>query len=219
MSPACRRFFALALLASTLPLSTAAAGDWPEGLSAQPRFSELAGAIVVNWTVTNTSDSPFAPGTVPIHYSCGNGEVEVINHYFPSALLPGASVSDGDHFLCVAKNGVVSLNVEALDSGFTASDSLIYLMACDQAAKKQLELTWQPKGFYTFKTEEGVSGVVARAVLDDETLLKTACAEFGPPSGETLERVKNWFRDVIFMREGDPEQGYTSEQGHTGSRG
>jgi len=96
-------------------------------------------------------------------------------------------------------------------------------MPCDRAAKKQVELTWNAKGFYDFKSEEGVKGVVARAVLDDETLLKTACAEFGPPRGDVLQRVQKWFEQQIFSRPGDEEQGYSppgnTEKGHTGTRG
>ena len=199
------------------------AGDWPEGVTATPRFSKLQEAVIVNWTVVNRGDKPLALGGVRIHYTCGNGEVEVIDHFYPSAILPGASTSDGDHFLCVAKHGVVSLNVETPQGGSSAADSLIYLMPCDRAAKKQVELTWQPKGFYTFKTEDGAKGVVARAVLDDATLMETACGEFGPPKGEPLQRVQTWFREQIFSRPGDPEQGYSTpgdtKQGHTGSRG
>ncbi len=193
--------------------SPALAGNWPAGVSAKPHFSKLQEAVIVNWTVVNTGKEPLALGGIRIHYTCGNGEVEVIDHFYPSAILPGATTSDGDHFLCVAKHGVASLFVESPQGGSSAADRLIYLMPCDRAAKKQVEMTWQPKGFYTFETEDGVSGVVARAVLDDATLMKTACGEFGPPQGELLHRVQKWFREQIFSRSGDSNQGYTGTRG------
>ena len=63
----------------------------------------------------------------------------------------------------------------------------------------------------------------ARAVLDDATLMETACGEFGPPQGELLQRVQKWFHEQIFSRPGDAERGYSTpgntKQGHTGSRG
>lgn len=209
MSPACRRLLAFVLFAFTLPLSTAVAGDWPEGLSAKPRFSNLEGAVVVNWTVTNTGKTPFAPGTVRLHYACGNGETEAVNHFYPSTLLPGASESDGDHFLCLGKGGVVSFSVEDISEGSSTAHRLIYLMPCDRAAITQMHLTWNAKGFYDFKTDDGTSGIVARDVLDDGTLMKTACREFGPPAGELRQRVEDWFHKQIFSRPGDRKMGYT----------
>jgi hypothetical protein len=200
--------FALLLLC-VFALSPALAGDWPEGLAAKPRFSKLAEAAVVTWTVTNVSDKPFAPGTVPVHYACADGETDVVNHFFPSSIMPGASESDGDHFLCVGRGPVVSLAVQSLEGGTSAGSSLIYLMPCNRGATTQLELTWNDKGFYDFETEDGVKGVVARAVLDDETLMKTACTEFGPPQGQPLQNVRDWFGKWVFSRAGDRKQGYT----------
>lgn len=205
-------------LAFAFAFSPALAGDWPEGIRAAPTFSKLQEATIVNWTVTNTGDAPLAPGGIRIHYTCGNAEVEVITHEYMSTILPGASTSDGDHFLCVAKHGVASLFVETPAGGSSGADKLIYLMPCDRAAEKQVELTWNAKGFYNFETEDGVKGVVARAILDDATLMKTACGEFGPPQGEMQQRVKDWFRGQIFSRPGDTKQGYT-DKGHTGTRG
>ena len=200
------------VLSASLP---AAAGDWPEGIRATPAFTTLENATLINWTVTNTGDTPLTLGGIRVHYTCGNAEVEVITHEYLSTILPGATTSDGNYFVCVEKDGVVSLSVETPEGGSTAAERLIYMMPCNRTLTKQMTLDWQQEGFYTFKTEDGTKGVVARATLDDETLIKAGCGELGSPEGGIIQQIRTWFRAHVFAKEGDPKKGYTTA---TGSR-
>ncbi|GAB3371525.1 hypothetical protein GCM10027567_06160 [Spongiibacter taiwanensis] len=176
----------------------------PEGLQIQAKLAPIDGLSSVELWVANPSKQRVTLQDMSFQVRCNNGEMQTAEFSLAAELpaeMPLRRVGS-TQIVCMQQGGAAELldetTSEATGLASVASE-IIYFFPCANGESRSLTLTYhqQGKGYYRWKSSNGVSGTLSRQVLYQDDFAKLACEPLQPAEPSYINQAKRELQQLL----------------------